>query len=106
MSNPNILPIPAEFPYVQSLSKADWGETELRRIVFQCGLLAVACLDLYKPLIVAHPHTCLTCRDVVMAAEDSAEEERDFLVETVRVLKSKGYTKEQILEAMEENHGA
>ncbi len=106
MSNPNILPIPAEFPHVQSLSKTAWGETELRRIVFQCGLLAVARLDLYKPLIVAHPDTCLTCRDAVTAAEDGAEEGRDFLVETVRALKSKGYTKEQILEAMEENHGA
>ena len=106
MSNPNILPILAEFPHVQSLSKTAWGETELRRIVFQCGLLAVARLDLYKPLIVAHPDTCLTCRDAVTAAEEGAEEERDFLVETVEALKSKGYTKEQILEAMEENHGA
>ena len=106
MSNPNILPIPAEFPHVQSLSKTACGETELRRIVFQCGLFAMVRLDLYKPLIVAHPHTCLTCRDVVMAAEDGTEEERDFLVETVAALKAKGYTKEQILEAMEENHGA
>lgn len=64
MSNPNILPILAEFPHVQSLSKTAW------------------------------------------AAEEGAEEERDFLVETVRALKSKGYTKEQILEAMEESHGA
>jgi hypothetical protein len=106
MPNPNILPIPAEFPHVQSLSKTAWRETELRRIVFQCGLLAMVRLDLYKSLIVGHPHTCLTCRDAVTAAEEGAEEERDFLVETVRALKSKGYTKEQILEAMEESHGA
>lgn len=106
MSNPNILPIPTEFPHVKGLSKTAWGETELRRIVFQCGLLAMVRLDLCNPLIVAHPDTCLTCRDAVTAAEEGAEEERDFLVETVRALKSKGYTKEQILEAMEENHGA
>lgn len=90
MPNPNILPIPAEFPYVSSYSKTWWGEKEMRRIAFRCGQFAVAWPELATGVMVNHPANCPTCRNA------------DFLVEAVKALKAKGYTREQVLEAMED----
>lgn len=85
MPNPNILPLPFDAPFVTCFSKWKEGDKSMRRIAFSCGEIAFAWTALADDAIAKHGLNCGHC----------------FLLGTVTQLKARGYTKEQVLEAME-----